>query len=256
MRGSGSGDGEHFVSSYDWADCTRTQLSEILPEAVVVLPVGATEQHGPHLPTGTDALIVGAIAGAAVRRAAGSSPRPLVLTPALPFGASDHHFPFGGTLSLQNETVTSVLLDLLRSVHEAGGSRALIVNGHGGNRGPCHSAAQAASTRHGMQVGYLDYWSLLADDPDAARIPGHAGAFETALVSHLQPSQVGPVPPPAPRPHRPAAPGVVLHSEALWRAIDGYSDQPADARAEDGARWFESCVHALASRITELAGSL
>jgi creatinine amidohydrolase len=244
------------VSSYDWANCTRTLLSDLLVEAVVVLPVGATEQHGPHLPTGTDALIVGAIAGEAVRRAGEFSPRPLVLTPALPFGASDHHFPFGGTLSLQNETVTSVLLDLLRSVHEAGGSRVLIVNGHGGNRGPCHSAAHAASTRFGMHVGYLDYWSLLADDPEAARIPGHAGAFETAMVVHLRPSGVGPLPPPAQRPHRPGADGVVLHSEALWRAIDGYSDQPADARAEDGARWFESCAQALASRITELAGSL
>lgn len=244
------------MNSYVWSDCTRRLLSEILPEAVVVLPIGATEQHGPHLPTGTDALIVGAIAGQAIRRAAGSSPRELVLAPTIPFGASDHHFPFGGTLSLQNETATGVLLDLLRSVHEAGGSRALIVNGHGGNRGPCHSAAHAASTRYGMHVGYLDYWSLLAEDPDAARIPGHAGAFETSMVSHLQPSSVGPVPPPAQRPQPPGADGVVLHSEALWRAIDGYSDQPADARAEDGARWLAACAQALASRITDLAGSL
>jgi creatinine amidohydrolase len=244
------------MSSHDWADCTRTLLSDVLPEAVVVLPVGATEQHGPHLPTGTDALIVSAIAGEAVRRAAESSPRHLVLTPTVPFGASDHHFPFGGTLSLQNETVTSVLLDLLRSVHEAGGSRVLIVNGHGGNRGPCHSAAHAASTRFGMHVGYLDYWLLLAGDQDAARIPGHAGAFETAMVSHLRPALVGPVPSPGQRPDRPGAEGVVLHSEALWRAIDGYSDQPADARAEDGARWHEACVRELAVRITDLAVSL
>jgi creatinine amidohydrolase len=244
------------VSSHDWASCTRALLSDILPEALVVLPVGATEQHGPHLPTGTDALIVSAVAGEAVRRAAGASARDLVLAPTVPFGASDHHFPFGGTLSLRTETTTSVLLDLLRSVREAGGARVLLVNGHGGNRGPCHSAAHAASTRYGLHVGYLDYWSLLAGDPDAARIPGHAGAFETSMVSHLRPGAVGPAPAPGPRPHRPGADDVVLHSEALWRAIDGYSDQPADASAQDGARWFEACARALAARITDLAGSL
>ena len=140
-------------------------------------------------------------------------------------------------------------------MHEAGASRALLVNGHGGNRGPCHSAAHAASTRHGMHVGYLDYWSLLAGDPNAARIPGHAGAFETAMVSHLQPSRVGPVPPPASGRTGPGADGVVLHSEALWRAIDGYSDQPRTPGPRTG-RAGSVCVQALAGRITELAGSL
>jgi creatinine amidohydrolase len=244
------------LTSYDWEQCTRQLLSDILPEALVVLPIGATEQHGPHLPTGADAFIVGALAGEAIRRAASSSTRPLVLTPTVPFGASDHHLAFGGTLSLRNETVTSVLLDLLNSVREAGGSRVLIVNGHGGNRGPCHSAAHVASTRFGMHVGYLDYWAPLASDPRASLIPGHAGTFETAIICHLRPDSVGSVPRPVTRPEQPSAEDVVLHSGALWSAIDGYSDQPADARAEDGEHWFEACVGALASRITDLAACL
>jgi len=141
---------------------------------VVVLPIGATEQHGPHLPTGTDSLIVGAVAREAVRRAAGPSTRNLVLT-ATVRSALGPSLPLGGTLSLQTETVTGVLLDLLRSVQRAGGSRVFIVNGHGGNRGPCHSAAHAASTRYGMHVGYLDYWALLADLAGGARIPPRRG---------------------------------------------------------------------------------
>ncbi|MGH3587728.1 MAG: creatininase family protein, partial [Pseudonocardia sp.] len=96
-----------------WNELTREQLGAVLPDALVVLPVGATEQHGPHLATGTDALVVDAVARAAV--AAAGTDRDLVLAPTLPFGASDHHLPFGGTLSLRVETMTEVVLDLARS---------------------------------------------------------------------------------------------------------------------------------------------
>jgi creatinine amidohydrolase len=85
------------MNTYDWAECTRT-CCYVLPEAVVVLLINATEQHGPHLPTGTDSLIVGAAA-----RAAETSTRELVLTASIPFSASDHRFPFGGRLSLETE---------------------------------------------------------------------------------------------------------------------------------------------------------
>jgi creatinine amidohydrolase len=243
------------MKTYDWAECTRTVLGQILPEAVVVLPIGATEQHGPHLPTGTDALIVGAVAREAVRRAADTTTRALVLAPTIPVGASDHHFPFGGTLSLEAETVTRVLLDLLRSVHHDGGSRVLLVNGHGGNRGPCHSAAQAASVRYGMHVGYLDYWTLLVGNGDGTRIPGHAGAFETSMVAHLNPGAIAELPEPAARQPRPDIDDVVVHSETIWRAVDGYTDQPANARAEDGERWFRACVESLSARIVDLAAA-
>ncbi|HEX3780922.1 MAG TPA: creatininase family protein [Pseudonocardiaceae bacterium] len=118
-----------------WAELTREQLGAILPEALVILPIGATEQHGPYLATGTDALLASTVAGRGAALAAPRAGRRLVLTPALPIGASDHHFPFGGTLSLRQETLLAVLGDLARSVARSGGRRLVLVNGHGGNQG-------------------------------------------------------------------------------------------------------------------------
>ncbi|MFC4948200.1 creatininase family protein [Pseudonocardia sp. GCM10023141] len=245
------------MTTYRWAELTRERLGALLPQAWVVLPVGATEQHGPHLPTGTDALVVDAVVAAAATTPTG---RDLVVAPTLPFGASDHHFPFGGTLSLRVETMTEVLLDLARSVHAAGGRRLFVVNGHGGNRGPCHSAAQRAATAHpGLRVAYADYWELLlADagpDPGGTPVPGHAGAFETSLVAHLRPELVCDL---SDRPGPAAAPGpraVTVHEQESWTRIDGFTDRPATAGADAGRQWFDACVAALAARLTALARS-
>ncbi|NUT55395.1 MAG: creatininase family protein, partial [Thermoleophilia bacterium] len=80
-----------------WDELTREELAELAPSALLVLPVGTTEQHGPHLATGTDALIAGAVAERAA--AAAARPETILLAPTLAYGASDHHLPFGGTLS-------------------------------------------------------------------------------------------------------------------------------------------------------------
>ncbi|GAB3503825.1 creatininase family protein [Amycolatopsis cihanbeyliensis] len=236
---------------FRWADCTRGRLRELLPDALVVLPIGATEQHGPHLPTGTDGLLAGTVAERAVLAACPRSPRPLVLAPILPFGASEHHLPFGGTLSLSVETAIAVLADLARSVVQAGGRRMVLVNGHGGNRGVCHAAASAVAARHGPTVAVVHYWELLAPAPE---IPGHAGEFETSMLTWLRPDLV--IDPPTrqgPEP-LPVSPGLELHEAAGWLLIDGYTDHPGRASAERGRSWLEDCVRTLADRLVELAG--
>jgi creatinine amidohydrolase len=237
------------MTFYRWAETTRTTLNRVLPHGTVVIVIGATEQHGPHLPTGTDFLTAEAVAVKAAQRAGGAGVD-VVLAPTLSFGASDHHLPFGGTISLRTETVTQVLADVLHSVSAGGGQRALIVNGHGGNRGPCHSASALASIRDGLDVGYVDYWSLIPVEA-GTNYPGHAGAFETSLIGHLHPTLVTDVPPgDGPRPF-PDVAGLVLHSRRVWQAIDGYTDQPAAGRADDGARWLEAGVAALAAKIID-----
>ncbi|GAA3090465.1 creatinine amidohydrolase/Fe(II)-dependent formamide hydrolase-like protein [Kribbella aluminosa] len=143
-----------------WQHTNRSTLGELLPAAIVVVPVGATEQHGPHLATGTDWILAEAVSAEAASLVHERSPRPIVLAPPVPFGASDHHLPFGGTLSLSPETLLAVLLDLARSLHADGGHRLVLVNGHGGNTGICHAAA-AASTRYNLNVAHIDYWQLL-----------------------------------------------------------------------------------------------
>ncbi|HEX4704889.1 MAG TPA: creatininase family protein [Pseudonocardiaceae bacterium] len=246
------------MTAYMWHTCDRMVLGSILPESLVVLPIGAVEQHGPHLPSGTDGMIVDAVTATAVRLAADRAVRDVVVAPTVPFGASDHHFPFGATLSLTNETATSVLVDLLRSIGRSGASRVLIVNGHGGNRGPCHSAAHVASTRLRLHAAYVDYWMLAPADPaePSVPVPGHAGAFETSLIKHLRPELVGT---PPTRPTQPAVADVsdvLIHTETRWRALDGYTDTPADAAARAGGRWFDACAAVLADRIVALAAVL
>lgn len=236
-----------------WAETDRETLRRILPEALVVLPLGATEQHGPHLPTGTDALLAATVAERAAERAAPASSRPLVLAPPLPFGASDHHLPFGGTLSLTPETLLQVLLDLLRSVAAAGGRRLLLVNGHGGNTGVCHAAAAAAAARHDLTVAHLDYWHVATE---GGQVPGHAGEFETSLMLAVRPELVRAPTPRGQAPQRPDVPGVQLHAAQVWRAIDGYTDHPERADADGGRRRLDQLTAALAERLQDLARTL
>lgn len=145
-----------------WAETTREELAALLPEAVVVLPVGATEQHGPHLATGMDALAAERLAAAGAERAARAGG--VVLTPALAFGASDHHLPFGGTLSLSAATLARVLGELIASAATSGARRLLVLNGHGGNSAVCAQAAADGARRHGIVAAAADYWALAAPD--------------------------------------------------------------------------------------------
>ncbi|WP_029136738.1 creatininase family protein [Nakamurella lactea] len=238
-----------------WAETDRQTLSEVLTEALVLLPMGATEQHGRHLPAGTDAIIATAVTEQAAARSAAAQDRQLVIAPTLTIGASDHHLPFGGTLSLSPATLLAVLSDIVDSLATTGCHRLVLVNGHGGNAGICQAAAGAAAARHSMRVAHLDYWNVLA--PGSAHpVPGHAGAFETSLMIATRPDLVRPTTGRGSRPPYPAVQDVGLHSAAGWHQIDGYTDEPELATAEIGARWLEEIVAGMSGRIDELARML
>jgi creatinine amidohydrolase len=248
-----------------WNELTRADLREVLPRAVVVLPTAATEQHGPHLPTGHDTLIVEEIA----RRASERVPDGVgvVLAPALPFGSSDHHLPFGGTLSLRSETYLHVVMDLLRSIINDGGRRALVLNGHGGNHelneiAVRDVALQQPPDRH-VAIAAASWWTLAMpgllarEDLDDIRIPGHAGQLETAMMMAYRPELVR-----EPRPPRDSdpslgtqIPGARLEGATRWTDFDGYTDSPALATAELGAVLLEIASDAVANAITTMAST-
>lgn len=100
-------------------------------DAIVLLPVASTEQHGPHLVTGVDDFLCSEIC----RRTAAAldSDIPVVVAPTVWFGLADHHVPFGGTFTVSLATYYAVLRDLCRAILGAGFRRIVIVNGHGGN---------------------------------------------------------------------------------------------------------------------------
>lgn len=236
-----------------WDESDRERLTRTLPEALVVLPMGATEQHGPHLPTGTDALLATEVAERAVTIAGVEATRDFVVAPSLRVGASDHHHPFGGTLSLRSETLLSVVLDIAHSLVRAGGRRLVLINGHGGNTGVCHAAAAAASSRWDLGVAHLDYWDVADPAADGTPVPGHAGAFETSMLLAGRPELV------APRPYRDSPPPLEpanLHSAEVWRRIDGYTDQPDRADAARGEQWLDQISAAVAGRLVDMAGAM
>jgi creatinine amidohydrolase len=229
-----------------FAEMNREQLRGAA-DALVVLPIGATEQHGPHLPTGTDFFTIQAVAEESSRIAAAEIP--VIVTPALPFGSSDHHFIFGATLSLTTETYYKVLRELVESLVTDGFQRIFLLNGHGGNHELAELAARDVALRREANVGAGSYWAIAWDGLVAVdahlgrRLPGHAGDFETSMMQAIRSDlQMGPFP------HRdnvgdtdPQARVAPWRTElhGAWKQIDGYTDSPDQATAENGKRFFE-----------------
>src|SRR5437879_3143366 len=110
-------------------EMTRSEANKAAPDSLLIFPLGATEQHGPHLPVGTDSLLVEAVAERAVLALRDSFP--MVLAPTLPVGSSAHHVPFGGTLSMTSLSFYGVLMDIGRPAATGGLRRMVSVNGDG-----------------------------------------------------------------------------------------------------------------------------
>lgn len=244
-----------------WNASTRDELNAALPGSVVLLPTGATEQHGHHLVTGHDTFAVTAIAYRAARAVpVGTS---IVVAPALPFGSSAHHLPFGGTLSLATETYRAVVMDLVTSMIGGGARRIFLLNGHGGNRElnqlVARDVAMVQPADRSVVIAAASYWEIaaasLATEPDldlgAVRQPGHAGQFETATMLAMTPEHVR-----EPRPIReqdpsivPAIPGVRIETTGLWESYDGFTDFPHRATAEQGQRALDLIVRDVAAAL-------
>ena len=246
-----------------FAELTREESRTIAGDGLLVLPVGATEQHGPHLPVGTDSMGAEHVARSAAASVADLFP--VAVAPTLWYGSSPHHIPFGGTLSLTASTFLSVLMDIGRSIAAASFRRLFIVNGHGGNHELIGLAARDLALEEGMEVAACSWWHLAAERLAAAgardigRLPGHAGAFETSLMLALDPSLVR-----NPRPHRPGwvspvgAVDVPVRVErpGSWQATEGFTDSPAAASEELGHAFLKIGIDAVAAAMIDFcAGS-
>ena len=147
----------------------------------LLVPLGATEQHGPHLPLGTDTFIAHRWATAV----AGLLPE-AVVAPPLPFGSSGEHQAFPGTLSIGHAALSLVLIELTRSAgHWA--DRVVFLSGHAGNLEPVRAATDQLRIEGHDVYYFVPAWSVdLGFTVDA-----HAGRTETSLMLHLEPDQVG-----------------------------------------------------------------
>lgn len=142
---------------------------------VLVVPLGSTEQHGPHLPLSTDADIAEALAQGLAQRREG-----VVVAPVLPYGASGEHAGFPGTLSIGHEALMLVVVELVRSATDTW-SHVLLLNGHGGN----HVTLTAAVARLRDESRDVLLWS------PRWKGDAHAGRTETSVQLALDPARVG-----------------------------------------------------------------
>ena len=146
---------------------------------VLLVPVGSTEQHGPHLPLDTDTVIAQAVASRVAELLEGDDDRILV-APALSYGSSGEHQAFPGTCSVGTEALRQVLVELVRSAR-TWATRVVLVNAHGGNV----VALRGAVTQLAGEGHDVAWVACRTEDVDL-----HAGRTETSLLLHLQPWNV------------------------------------------------------------------
>ncbi len=174
-----------------WQDLTTTDFARVDPEATVaLLPVAAIEQHGPHLPLSTDAVINEGIVRAALERMTG--PPALLILPAQNVGLSPEHTSFAGTLSIRDTTLLDAWTDLGRGVARTGVRKLIVFNTHGGQKALIDLLAVRLRTELGMLIVRGTYFAFGA-------VPGlfeetihdiHGGEVETSLMLHIRPDLV------------------------------------------------------------------
>lgn len=178
---------------HQWQHLSASELAErASPEAVVVLALGAIEQHGPHLPLSTDLDIACGLQSAALERL--DSALEVFVLPPLALGASEEHTSFAGTLSLSAEQMSAQLQAIGEGLYRAGLRRLVILNAHGGNIGWLGPATLALRRRFGMLVVKANYMLFAAPEhllgADELRHGLHGGQAETAMMLHLYPERV------------------------------------------------------------------
>ncbi len=227
---------------------------------IVLLPLGAIEQHGPHLAVGTDTDIVAAIATELEKRL----PNDILLCPTLQFGSSHHHLSFGGTLSISAALYTNVVVELVESIVSMGFKKIVLLNGHGGNITPVKQALSILSRKldatENPVIALATYWEV-AGKPFAGEAPmqspalSHACEYETSMMLHLYADKV--FMENVQRAQRPLSngyiaweddepyKGVVVVKQTEFVSSNGCSGEPQLATKEKGEHLFNSAVNAV-----------
>lgn len=174
---------------------TWQQIDQLEDKAntVIVLPTGAIEQHGPHLPCAVDSMIVSAVMGHALSQL--ESNIPAYALPTITYGKSNEHVHFPGTFSIQYNTFYHTLLEIGESIYRSGFRKFLMVNAHGGQPQILQMVARELRIRHAdFVIIFFGIWDVdwdksnIADDEQQRSM--HAGHDETALMLAIAPELV------------------------------------------------------------------
>ena len=183
-----------------WADLTSRQFAQLaaspaIDQAVAVLPVAATEQHGPHLPVSVDTTLINGVVNASLAHL--PADLPVLFLPTQQVGKSNEHIRFPGTLTLSAQTLISVWMELGACVARAGFKKLVLLNSHGGQVSVMDIVARDLRTAHDLIVYHTSWYNLpLGSDvmgqfpPEEHRFGVHAGDIETSMMLALAPGQV------------------------------------------------------------------
>lgn len=248
------------MATHIWSELSSPALASLVAESdgclVAVAVVGATEQHGPHLPLGTDTRIgQGLLACACAQLSQATS---VVLMPDIVIGASEEHSHFVGTISLSPKAMAAHLSAYGEALARAGISRWVIVNAHGGNVGVIESVAISLRKRLGLVIAkaYYPKFHALPDGPDASEIKYglHGGQLETSIVSALSPNSVAMD---KAKHFEIAHPPFAGQAPVAWLAEDlnpeGVAGRASDASAQEGEALLKHYGTALAEVIRATA---
>ena len=171
------------LSSTSWPEAGKSETN------LAVLPVGSTEQHGPHAPLGLDCLTAEAVAAAG----ADATDEPTVVAPTIPIGIAAEHRDFSGTLWVSPDTFRSYVRETIESLAHHGWDRIVVVNGHGGNVAALREVCSEVSRSDAVYAVPFTWFEAV--DPERAGLPpdtemGHGGAIETSLLRHVRPDLI------------------------------------------------------------------
>ena len=242
----------------EWPRLRADQLRErAKQDAIVILPVGSLEQHGPHLPVEIDSLLGEAVALRTARLA--SATDNLIVLPMLWTGISEHHMSLGGTITLDFETFFGLIRCVCESVVRHGFRRIVLLNAHGGNDNALRVCADELSLKLDVPIVQFTYW-YAAEKPIAALLERqsnlwHACEAETSMCMALRPELV------AQDRIRlaevnctPEVADVVGKGVYRWRSLEsrspaGVYGYPSAASPEKGEKLLDAISHDLAKKI-------
>ena len=252
-----------MASSRLLGDLSALQLSaELSKDSIVVLPLGAIEQHGPHLPLNTDFVVADAVSRAAVDKFGAETNAWLL--PTLPYTKSNEHAWAAGTMWLSATTMMAVIDDIGRCVASTPAKKIMFINGHGGNSALMAMMNRELRLKYGLQT-FLAHPHMPADQGGSSAeselgMGVHGGVDETSVMLHLRPDLVD-----MSLAVRRVPEGLAKNEQVKfggrvafgWLSNDffpeGHIGDPTGASADLGARMFSGAVESLGTAMKEIS---
>lgn len=241
------------------SEMSSPEISLIAEKSVAILPLGAIEQHGPHLPVSTDTDIVSYLSEAIEKKLRDD----VVLCPTLSFGSSHHHLEYSGTMSIAPDLFTQIIVQLVKSLLNSGFRRIILLNGHGGNVTPVKQALALLSYEYDNalhpNIVMTTYWELAGkafagEPPMQTAALCHACEYETSMMLSIFPERVQMTK--AKRAKRPPSNGYIpweddepfrgisIHKSTHFVSDNGSSGEPQLATAAKGKYLIDKALDA------------